>query len=165
MAEAQPLFMLLLPGNCSWVWGAAWKTGVFFAASVLTKAPDILLTLTVLVPPVLLIQGQKQEDPHHSTTSKITLPASHQTLAYVAFKWWEGWEPQPCLCTLKLCRAEEEMAAWATAGAQLTGYNYGFPQQQHNSAWDGTLSSLNTTSMQWGQFKMTRELWKIFFEG
>lgn len=29
MAEAQPLFMLPLPGNCSWVWGAAWKTRGF----------------------------------------------------------------------------------------------------------------------------------------
>lgn len=129
--------------------GCCLKHRGFFAASVLAKAPDILLTLTVLVPPVLLIQEQKQEDPHHSTTSKITLPAPHQTSAYVAFKWWDGRDSQPCLCTLKPCRVKEEMGARATAGAQLTGYNYGFPKQQPNSVWDGTLSSLNTISMQW----------------
>lgn len=107
--------------------GCCLKNRGFLQHQCWQRPPDILLILTVLVPPLLLIQGQKQEDPHHFTTSKISLPASHQTPAYVAFKWWEGWDPQPCFCTLKPCRAKEETAAWATAGAQLTGYSHCFP--------------------------------------
>lgn len=145
MAEAEPLFMLSLPGNCSWVSGSCLKNRGFLQHQCWQRPSDTFLTLTVLVTPVMLVQGQKQEDPHHSPISKITLhPTIHQLMWHLSGE--RDKTPSPFSAHPNYA---EPRKRWLHGQLQVLNSQ---GTATTASVWDGHLGSLNTTSVQWGQF-------------
>lgn len=161
IAKAQTHFILPFTGNCSWVWGAAWKKFGFFYSISAGKGPQTsCLTLTVLL--MVHTAGLGAETGGSSSRQNPQNPpffhlTRHQLMLLL-------WHLRDTLCqALKLCRPKEEEAAifaCPTAGAQLTCCSYFCSQQQPKPVWGSTLGSLNITSMKadmfWEQFKITR---------